>query len=170
MYSLVHVHLLLNHIPIILSALGLLFIVIGAVRHWDDMSRLAMAFFIGGALCAIPTYFTGDPAAHAVRRLPGVTREYIGQHEDAALIASVILGGVAIFSIWALWRYRRPAVLPRWVVWVTLVGGVFASSAMARTGLLGGEIRHTEVRPSGGVVDSSTVTDTGGGPPRSRGT
>lgn len=158
MYSLAHVHLLLNHFPIILPMVGLLFVIIGVARGREDMTRWALGFFIAGGLFAAPTYFTGDPAAHLVRHMPGVTRGYIGAHEDAALIASIILGVLGLFGIWALWQYRRPAALPRWVTWVTLIGGVFATSAMARTGLLGGEIRHTEVRPAGAVVDSTSDT------------
>jgi uncharacterized membrane protein len=153
MYSLAHVHLLLNHLPIILTALGLLFIVIGVIRRREEMARLAMAVFIGSAVSAVPTYFTGEPAEHAVRRLPGVTRDFIERHSDAALFAAVITGVLGLFALWALWRYRRPTVLPPWVVRLALIGGLFASSAMARTGLLGGEIRHTEIRP-----ESSTAT------------
>lgn len=162
MYSLAHVHLLLNHFPIILTAIGLLFAILGVVQRKDEMTRLALAFFIAGGLFAIPTYFTGDDAAHAVGHLPGVTRGYIGQHEDAAFAASIVLGIVALFAILALWRYRRPVPLPRWVVWVTLIGGLFTSSSMARTGLLGGEIRHTEVRPAGapGATPPNGVADT----------
>ncbi len=146
MYSLVHLHLLLNHLPIIITGLGLLLLLAGLVRHRDDLSRTAMVFFIGGALSALPSYFTGEPAEEAVEDLPGVTKAIIESHEDAALIAAIIVGVLGVFALWALWRHRRPAVMPRWVVQVALLGAIAGSATMAWAGLLGGQVRHTEVR------------------------
>lgn len=147
MYSLAHVHLLLNHIPIIVTALGLLVLAIAMVKRGDDLARVAFWFFVGGAVSALPTYLTGDPAEHAVEDMPGVTPALIHAHEDAAVWAAIIVGVLGVFALWALWRYRRPAALPAWVVRTALVISLFGATAMARTGLLGGEIRHTEVRP-----------------------
>lgn len=146
MYSLAHVHLLLNHFPIIVTALGLLVLIIAMVRKRDDLTRVAFWLFVGGAVSALPTYLTGDPAEQAVEDMPGVTRQLIHAHEDAAVWAAIIVGILGVFALWALWRYRRPAALPAWVVRTALIVSLFGSTAMARTGLLGGEIRHTEVR------------------------
>jgi uncharacterized membrane protein len=149
-YSLAHLHLLLNHLPIIVTALGLLLLVVAAVRRHDGLARVALTFFVGGGLSALPTYLTGEPAEDMVEDLPGVTNALIGRHEDAALVAAIIVGVLGLFALWALWRYRRPTTLPAWVVRVTLIGALAGSGAMAWTGLLGGEVRHTEIRP--GVV------------------
>ncbi|MEP6730016.1 MAG: hypothetical protein ABJE10_05240 [bacterium] len=158
MYTLAHLHLLLNHIPIIVPPLGLLLLALAWLRRDDLMARIGLAFIIGGAVAALPSYFTGDSAEHAVIRAPGVTRAIIHQHEDAALIGSIVLGVVALFAAWVLWRYRRPVVVPRGVITLGIIGALAASGWFAWVGLLGGAIRHTEMRldppPAFGVTDT----------------
>jgi uncharacterized membrane protein len=149
MYSLTHVHLLLNHLPIIVTMLGLLLVAVAVWKQSDYLARMALAFFVGGALSALPTYLTGESAEDTVihLHLPGVTREVIERHSDAALISAIFVGLLGVFALWSLWRYRLPAILPAWVVRTTLVASIVGSGLMAWTGLLGGEVRHTEVRP-----------------------
>jgi uncharacterized membrane protein len=146
-YSIVHLHLLLNHVPIIITGLALLLVAFAAWRHDDYLARVAFVFFVGGALSALPTYLTGEGAEDAVEDLPGVTKQLIETHSDMALIAAIVVGVLGVVALWALWRYRRPATLPTGVVRVVLVGAAAGAGLMAYTGLLGGQIRHTEVRP-----------------------
>lgn len=73
-----------------------------------------------------------------------MTDALIEQHSDIALVAAIIVG---VLALWMLWRYRRAAVLPKGLVRATLLGAVIGCGLMAYTGLLGGQIRHTEVRP-----------------------
>lgn len=159
MYSLAHLHLILNHLPIIVTALGLLLLAVGIIRHREGPIRTALAFFVGGALAALPVYLTGEPAEETVEGLPGVTSAIVGRHEDAALIAAIVVGLLGAFALWALWRYRATAVLPRWVITVALLGSLVGSGLMAWTGLLGGQIRHTEVRASAGAIDGAVGRD-----------
>lgn len=147
MFTTVHLHLLLNHFPIIVSALGLLILVISLWRRSEPLTRVAFWFFVGGALSALPTYLTGEGAENAVEDLPGVTEALIEKHSDIALVAAIVVGALGAFALWALWRYRRPAVLSKSVVRIALVMSIAGSALMAYTGLLGGQIRHTEVRP-----------------------
>jgi uncharacterized membrane protein len=146
MYTLAHVHLILNHLPIIVTGIALLLVSVAAWRRDDYLVRVALSLLILAALSALPTYLTGNSAEHAVIDLPGVTRELIHDHEDMALIAALVLGALGTFALWVLWRYRRPVAVPTLLVRATVVGALIAAALMAYTGLLGGEIRHTEVR------------------------
>ncbi|MDQ2768525.1 MAG: hypothetical protein M3Y30_15390 [Gemmatimonadota bacterium] len=147
MYSLTHLHLLLNHVPIIVTVLGLLLVAVATWRKSDALARVALAFFVGGALSALPTYLTGDSAEHTVLHMPGVTRAVIEAHSNAALISAIFVGALGVFALWSLWRFRSNALLPAWVVRVALAASIIGSGLMSWTGLLGGEVRHTEVRP-----------------------
>ena len=146
MLSLAHVHLLLNHVPIIVTALATLLLGLGVWRQHGVLNRPACALLIGAAVSALPVYLTGESAEHAVENLPGVTERLIEQHQDAALVAAVILGLLGLFSLWTLWRFRAADRLPRRMTQLVLTGALIASAAMAWTGWLGGAIRHTEVR------------------------
>ncbi len=146
MFSLAHVHLLLNHIPIIVSGLGLLLIGLALARHDDHLARVAFALLAGGAIVGLPVYLTGESAEHAVRRLPDVSRELIGKHEDIALFAAIAIGVLGAAALWALWRFRVIAI-PRSVVTAMFAGSLVVFGLMAYTGLIGGQIRHSEIRP-----------------------
>lgn len=147
MFTLAHLHLLLNHLPIIVTALGTLLLLVAVIRHRDDLARVALAFFVGGGVSALAAYLTGEPAEHTVEGLPGVTEALIARHQDTALVASLVVGLLAAGALWTLWQHRRATALPRGVTRLLLGTALVASGAMAWTGLLGGEIRHTEIRP-----------------------
>jgi uncharacterized membrane protein len=147
MYSFTHLHLLLNHFPIIVTVLGLMLIAVAVWRTSDALARVALAFFVGGALSALPTYLTGESAEDTAKHLPGVTRALIEAHSDSAVISAIFVGLLGLFALWALWRFRSEATLPTWVVRVALVASIIGSGLMSWTGLLGGQVRHTEVRP-----------------------
>jgi uncharacterized membrane protein len=146
MYSVAHLHLLLNHLPIIVTALALALLAVAIWRPNETLVRTGLVFLVGAAVSALPTYLTGDGAEEAVKRLPGVTREIIERHSDMALIAALVVGALGIAALYALWRYRKPVPVPRGFVLALLAGSVIGAGLMAYTGLLGGQIRHTEVR------------------------
>jgi uncharacterized membrane protein len=147
MYSFTHLHLLLNHFPIIVTVLGLVLVVVAMWRNSDAIARMALFFFVGGALLALPTYLTGESAEDTAKHLPGVTRDIIEAHSDSAVISAIFVGLLGLFALWALWRFRTAVTLPAWVVRVALVASIIGSGLMSWTGLLGGQVRHTEVRP-----------------------
>lgn len=161
MFSIVHLHLLLNHLPIIVTALALLILVFAVWRHDDTLARTGLVFLAGAAVSALPTYLTGEGAEDAAERLPGVTEQLIERHSDMALIAALFVGALGVAALWAFWRYRKPVRIPRRFLLALLAGSAIGSGLMAYTGLLGGEIRHTEVRP--GYVAPPEEHGNGGG-------
>ena len=152
MISLAHVHLLLNHLPVILTPLGMLLLAIAARRRDDSLSRVAFALLIAAAVTAVPTYFTGESAEHAIKGMAGVTKVVIGRHEDMGRYSAIFLGALGLFLVWALWRHRPPVALPSWVMRSTLAASLVGTVLVGYTSLLGGEVRHTEIRP-GFVAD-----------------
>lgn len=164
MYTTAHLHLVLNHWPIIVPMLGLLLLAFAWLRHAEATGRTGLALLVGGALAALPVYLTGEGAEEAVKGAPGVTEAIIEQHADAALTGALVLGVLGVFALWALWRYRRPAALPRWVVTAALGGAIVASGLMAWVGLLGGAIRHTEVRTNPPAAFGTGGTGVAGAP------
>ncbi len=78
--SAAHVHLLLNHIPILGSIFGLLLLSYGMLRRSDEIKKTSLGAFVITALLTIPVYLAGDGAAAIVRSLPGVSDAIIQQH------------------------------------------------------------------------------------------
>ena len=162
----VHLHLLVNHAPI-LGALFALGLFIASFFYAPDvLRRTAFVVIIGSALAGGVAYLTGEPAEDAIRRFPGVQRALIHDHEETAEIALIAMSVLAVLSLGALVRWRR-ATIPRWVASTAFLCTLLVSGLMAYTGLLGGRIRHTEVRPGATPADAAVVEPPRSAPPQS---
>jgi uncharacterized membrane protein len=163
-----HIHLLLNHIPVIGMLIGLVIFTLGVWRKNDSWTRLALGLFAAVALVAIATMLTGETAEEAVENLPGVSESLMETHEDAAKLAAIgayVLGAISLVAL--LWVRRRP--LPRALTVTVLPIVLLVSGLMAYTANLGGQIRHTEIR-AGAVAVSADEDERGDDDRDGRGT
>lgn len=141
----VHMHLLLNHVPVV----GILFVILvlaAALRKGNsDIARLGLLMMVVIAAVSAAVYFTGEPAEEAVEAIAGVSETAIHDHEEAAEVAFIatLVAGVAALSL--LWLYRRRE-LPHWAPGTALVMALLVTGLMTWTANLGGQIRHSEIR------------------------
>jgi len=142
-----HLHIAINHAPIIGAIFSLLLVLGGRWRGSDAVVRAGLVAFVVTGLSAIPTYLTGDPAEHLVAGLPEVVRQRIHEHEDWALYFSIVLGLTSVLALWLLWRHRADRAVPRGGTTLVLVLGLVASGLGTWAGLLGGQVHHEEARP-----------------------
>jgi len=143
--SILHLHLLLNHVPVVGALFALLLFAAALVLRETVSTKFALGFTAAIAAVAVVVYFTGGPAEEAVERLAGVTEGSIERHEEAAeltTIAMSILGGLSLVALF-VFRARKA---PSWVAMVGLIGTVIVSALMGWTANLGGQIRHTEIQ------------------------
>ena len=154
-----HIHLLLNHLPIIGTAVGLLLLAAGLFWRSDHLKRAGLVTFVLAAIITLPVYLTGEPAEKLIEGAQGVTEEFIEEHQDAALMSSIAVGLLGALAAFGLWRSRRFPQIPKWVVTSTLALSLVVSGLMIWTGSLGGKIRHTEVRSSANSSDTSITKD-----------
>lgn len=147
-----HVHLLLNHFPVIGDIMGGALFVLSLIAKSDDLKRASFVVLLGTSLIAIPTYISGNGAQEAIKSLPDLPKSMIGSHEGAALVALAFMELTGAFAWLALWQFRRLARVPKWNLHVILVLTLVSISLVARASNLGGEIRHTEIRASQGTV------------------
>ena len=149
-----HLHLLLNHIPVLGTIFGLALLAFAVWRGSEDVKKAALGTFVIVGLLTIPTYLTGDPAWHTVKGLPGVSASVFHRHDNAASIAftgSSILGVLALGGL--IW-FRGGKPVKRSFAALVLAAAVIVSGLMAWTANLGGQIRHTEIRTSA-VTDAN---------------
>lgn len=156
-----HLHLLLNHVPVI-GAVGILLLAFAAwMRKSSELLRTTLVFAAGNAAVALVVYLTGDGAEDLVRHLPDVSRAMIERHEDAALVATIAAGALGLAALAALVVYRTRA-LPTWFARAMLLAALVPVGFMAWAANLGGQIRHTEIRPGAPAV---TATPSSEAPP-----
>jgi len=156
MISGVHLHLLVNHVPILGSIFALLLLVASFLWPSDALRRAALGTLIVVAVFGIVADQSGEPAEDAIRGFPGVRREVIHEHEEMADKSYLVAGVLGLFAVVALVRWRRTTI-PRGASVAALVGAVIVSGMMVYTGLLGGRVRHTELRPGATPTDATII-------------
>lgn len=141
-----HLHLILNHLPVIGSALGFLVLSWGMLRGYDEVKKVGLAILIFAALVAVPVYLTGEPAEETVENLPGVSEQIIGQHEDSALYSLIAVIATGVVALAGLILFQIKVEFARILLFTSLVFSLITGGLMAYTANLGGQIRHTEIR------------------------
>ncbi|MBZ5578216.1 MAG: hypothetical protein LAP40_16765 [Acidobacteriia bacterium] len=152
--SLTHLHLLLNHFPVIGTIIALFLLMVAVAAKSDDLKRASLAIFLGIALLTIPTYLTGNAAEEGICKAdiaapcpePGVSKALIDAHESAALVAFGFMELTGAFAWLGLWQFRRTSRLSRGTLATVLLLSLVTFGLMARVSNLGGEIRHPEIR------------------------
>ena len=144
--NLAHIHLLLNHFPTIGFALGLGLFIAGLIGKSEELKRVSLVVFFLIAAIAIPTYMSGNAAWEVIRDRPEVSQTLVRAHEDAALLAFVIMEITGFVAWLGLWQYRLVSRVARWNVGMVLALAIITFGLMARAANIGGEIRHTEIQ------------------------
>jgi hypothetical protein len=152
-----HLHLMLNHIPVLGTLIGLALLSFALWKRSEESKRIALGLLVTTALLAVPAFLTGEPAEGMVKGLPGVSKAIIEQHEEAAqgaFIGLCILGSVALAGL--VW-FRGGQRMPSWFGSVVLAGSLLVGGWMAWTANLGGQIRHSEIRSGGDAQADAAV-------------
>lgn len=143
-----HIHLLITHLPIFGSILGG-FVLGYAIWTKSDQTKIAAyCVLLISTMGAIIAYLTGEAAEETVEDIQGVSEGTIGQHEDFALVALIALCILGTASLVSLYLTYKKSPLTRNAALLTLVLSIISFGLVARTGYLGGQIRHTEIGSS----------------------
>jgi uncharacterized membrane protein len=143
-----HIHLMLNHVPVIGLAVPIAFLLTDWARKNRKLEWLSLQMFVVFALLTIPVYLTGSPASHQMREMPGISRETIHRHSSAADFAFATMEGLGAFSLCALYKFRSLAAVPPRLTAVLLALALTTLGLMIWTANLGGKIRHSEIGDS----------------------
>jgi len=140
-----HIHLLITHLPIFGSILGGLVLAHGLWTRSNQTNIAAYYLFILSSIGAGIAYLTGEGAEESVEDIPGVIEATIKQHEEFALFALIALIVLGVASIVGLYLTLRKSTHSRTTAFVILLISIISFGLVARTGYLGGQIRHTEL-------------------------
>lgn len=141
-----HVHLLLNHVPILGAVAAAALLTLALFVRREVLTKAALWTLTVAGIVAVPVYLSGEEAEEIAEDL-GVAHSVIESHEEAALVTVIALGSLGLLALGFLWWSTRQYEVPRWVtglMWILAAGGAFLAG---RTAYLGGQIRHTEIRP-----------------------
>src|SRR5579863_6663633 len=143
--NLPHVHLLLNHFPIIGTIIALGVFLYGLIGRSNELKKAGLVILTGIALLAIPTFMSGNGAADKLSKLPGISMNAIAAHNNAAVVSIFFMEFTGLFAWLGLWQYRRFASARTWTTATVTVLALVTVYFMAVTGTTGGQIRHAEI-------------------------
>ena len=145
--TLLHLHLLLNHVPTIGTAIAIALFILSFFRKNDMLRRVSLEVFFIVALVTLPAYLSGLSAQAQIQAQgrEGVSNVMIEAHEDAAIFALILMQLTGAFAWLALWQFRRKGRSASWATATILLLSALTMAVTARAANLGGEIRHPEL-------------------------
>ncbi len=143
-----HLHLAINHIPVVGTGITLFLFLVGFIKKSDEVIKVSLQLFVLVAISAVPTFFSGEAAEEVVEHMPGMLEALIEQHEQAAKVSMILEIAAGILAVLGLILFRLKRSFPSWLKVLFLLILILAGGLMARTANLGGQIRHEEIRPS----------------------
>lgn len=143
-----HLHLVVNHFPIIGTILGLGILITGIILKNNSVKNTAYVLFIVAAIFAAFSMGTGEGAEELVEDMPSVGKQIIHEHEEMAeklAIILYVLGAISLAGLYLNFKKHAKAQLVSIAALLVAIGATFLAQ---QTGTTGGEIRHTEIRPN----------------------
>jgi uncharacterized membrane protein len=141
-----HLHMVVNHFPIIGTIFGLGILIAGLFLKNNVIKNVAYVLFIVAAIFAGLSMATGEGAEEIVEDLPNVGDQIIHVHEEMAeklAIVLYVLAGVSLIGLFLNFKKQAKANLVSYLVVIVASVAVFFGQ---QTGTTGGEVRHTEIR------------------------
>jgi hypothetical protein len=141
-----HLHLMITHLSIFGSILGALVLIYGMITKSYHTKMAALLLFIVTSLSSFIIDYTGGAASRTVKTIAGISKATVQEHHDAAqfgLMSLYILGGVSLFAF--IYIMVKKPTKTKFINWFILIVALWSFSVTARTGYLGGKIRHTEL-------------------------
>ena len=140
-----HLHLILNHFPVVGTIILILIIGYGIIRKNKEVIKVGLMISVAIAIISIFAFTTGDGAEQMVEGMDDVTEDYIDEHEDAALYALILIETLGAAALIGLFAFNKAEKYPGWFIAVIVVLLLASAAAMGQTANLGGKIHHPEI-------------------------
>ena len=147
-----HLHLVVNHVPIVGSLFALVLLGVGWLRQNRSLTQAGLVAVLAAGLLCVPAQLTGEGAAKIVQDMPRVSRALIENHAAAAEKGFWALEMAAALALFGLLLLKNNAPKARLLAGLALAATIISFALLARAGNLGGQIRHTEIREGFGTA------------------
>lgn len=144
--NLPHLHLLLNHVPTVGTAIAVALLVLTLVRRHDALRRVSLELFCVIALLTIPAYLSGVGTQVRLReQMPDISTALMQRHHDAAVLSFALMLLTGGFAWMGLWQFRRVSRQSTFNTAAVMLLSLATVVLMARAATMGGDIRHPEI-------------------------
>ena len=141
-----HLHLLLNHFPIITPLLAIPITAIGVWRQSPPVQKVGLSLLTLTIAMGAAAYFTGSPAGEILKDYSGINRTALDNHALAAPYVFLGNGLVALASLLLLRKLSKEQTPSRLAWGAYFVLSLWALTIVLQTARLGGQIKHEETQ------------------------
>ena len=146
-----HIHLIINHLPIIGILISTGVLVFARIRRKSEFTRLGLWLVFITSLSTVPAYFSGEGAEELVEHLPGISENLIEEHEEYAEIALFVSQLTGLLALATILAARTSERFLRFGSMITLAAAAGSFTLMGLVANTGGKINHPELRNRGGI-------------------
>ena len=150
-----HLHLIVNHFPLIGVIFGLGILIAGLLLKSKGVQHTAYVLFVISAIFGLLSMRTGEGAEEILEEM-GTSGKLIHEHEEMAEKFILVLYGTGIMALIALItsikNYSKAIIFGYITLALAMATAVLSKNAATS----GGEIRHTEIR----VNEASSTENT----------
>src|SRR5687767_3130629 len=150
--DLVHIHLLLNHVPTVGTVLALALLAVAWMRGKPELIKMGLECVFVVALATLPAYVSGAAARETLRPTRELPEAIVAAHHNAALVAFLWMQLTGVVAWVALWQQRQLDRTPRRTVGAVMLLLLVTLAVMGNAANLGGGVRHPEVLPPGAAT------------------
>jgi uncharacterized membrane protein len=144
----VWMHLLVNHVSIVGTFIGLAIVIVGLFMKSSVVKNVGLTVFVATGLTVYAAYLTGEPSEEAVENLSGISEQLIHNHEEAARWSLTAMSAALVLCLATLFYKPRKAIVRNAVLIAFLVTSVVAYAIIVKTSHDGGLIRRPDLNPS----------------------
>lgn len=141
-----HIHLMLNHIPILGSFFGAILLLIGILLKNRTVEITAMATLLAVSLITIPVFLSGEESEEKVENIANISEHELEEHEEHAELTLWLMLAAGAFSLITLFSFKyAPTLVSKSRLMAVLIA-FFAFFSAIPLALHGGKIIHSELR------------------------
>lgn len=141
MFDAAHLHLMINHFPIIGTLIGGLLMAYALLRSDQSLQKVVLVMWLILSAMTPLVMKTGEDAEEKVENIAGISGKVIHEHEEAAELSLWLMIGLGIASLVTLFIGKMKNKSSS-LTMLTFVLSLVVIGSMIRTGYLGGQIRH----------------------------
>src|SRR5438093_10408535 len=136
-----HLHLVLNHFPMIGSAVGLGLLAVAIAVKKEEVKRASLVVLFLAALITIAAYLTGNAAQAALENRTDLSQAAIRTHEGAAFWGFVLIEITGFMAGLGLWYFRIVRRTANWNVAAVFGAGLVTLTVITKASNLVAEIQ-----------------------------
>jgi len=153
-----HLHMVVNHFPIIGVIFGTGILAVGIVLKNKSVQNTAFIVLVIAAVFGFASMATGEGAEEIVEDLPNVGKKIIHEHEELAEKFVLFLYATGLLALISLYLNIKNNTKVKFLILATLGASILTCVFAKSVGTSGGEIRHTEIREN--ITQTNLNTET----------